>query len=76
MNSLLTEIYKCVGHADKVGEEIKILLHPHTIDALCCECDKILAKPIDRSKATLYGKPVVADDSIVENSFWIERVTE
>ena len=34
MNSLLTEIWRCVQIADEKGEDIQIHLHPQTIAEL------------------------------------------
>lgn len=76
MNSLMTEIWRCVKVADSRNEEIKVLMHPNTIEKLCEKCDEILVNPIDRSQAKIFGRPVVADEDIIEDSFWIEKVTE
>lgn len=74
MNSLMTEIWKCVKVADSRNEEIKVRMHPNTIEKMCEKYDEIFVTPIDRSQAKIFGKPVVADEDIIEDSFWIEVV--
>lgn len=64
MNSLMTEIWRCVRIAESKGEKVRIHIHPSTRHVL-----------IWADKDLLFGVPVIEDKDIVENNFWIE-VTE
>ena len=79
MNSLLTEIWRCVQIADEKGEDIQIHLHPQTIAELELAVGTIVKKPpfsiVGKGDyATLFGKEIISDEDIVIDSFVIQRV--
>lgn len=73
MNSLMTEIWKCANIALNKGEWIKIHMHPNTINELKAKHDKIIANK-DGYALTLFGLPIIEDEDIVEDNFWVERI--
>lgn len=78
MNSLLTDIWRCVNIANEKGEDIQIHLHPQTIEKLNLANDEYITKPpfsvVKEGSATLFGKEIVMDEDIVIDSFVIQRV--
>ena len=75
MNSLMTEIWRCVNISKNKGEKIRILIHPATLYKLIGERNDLFISENGLMEYgwTLWGVPVIADSSIVVDSFWIEE---
>lgn len=78
MNSLMTEIWRCVQIAKDKGEKIRLHIHPEKLYVLIWEytCSFISEDGLMGYGQTLWGVPVIIDEDIIEDSFWIEKVTE
>ena len=74
MNSLLTEIWRCVQIAENKGEKIRIHIHPATLYELIGEHTDLfkIENGLMGYGQTLWGVPVIIDRDIVEDNFWIE----
>jgi len=77
MTSLMTEIWRCVQIAKNNREKIRIHLHPATLYKLIREYTDlfIIENGLMGYGRPLWGVPVIVDRDIVEDSFWIEKVT-
>ncbi len=78
MNSLMAEIRRCVCIAESKGEKIKIHIHPATLYESIGRYTDLFVREngIKGYGHSLWGVPVIVDKDIVEDNFWIERVTE
>lgn len=76
MNSLMTEIWRCVNIAEDKGEEIRIHIHPATLYVLIGAYTDIFIQEngLQGYSRSLFGVPVIVDRDIVEDNFWIERI--
>ncbi len=76
MNSLMTEIWRCVQIAKNKEEEIRIHLHPSTLYELIGANTDIFVQEngLQGYGHSLFGVPVIIDKDIVEDNFWIERI--
>lgn len=76
MNSLMTEIWRCVQIAKNKGEKIRIHLHPATLYKLIGEHSDLFKNKngLMEYGQNLWGVPVIVDRDIVEDNFWIERI--
>lgn len=74
MNSLMTELWRCIGIAKNKGEKIRIHIHPATLHELIGEYTDlfIIENGLMGYGQSLWGVPVIIDKDIVENNFWIE----
>lgn len=77
MNSLMTELWRCVGIANNKGEKIRIHLHPATLYELIGRHTDVFVSEngLQGYGHSLFGVPVIIDKDIIEDNFWIE-VTE
>ena len=78
MNSLMTELWRCVVIANGKGEKIRIHLHPATLYELIGGYTDIFVREngLKGYGHSLWGVPVIVDKDIVEDNFWIEKVAE
>lgn len=78
MNRVMTEIRRCVYIAEDSGEKIKIHIHPITLYKLMGEHSDLfmIENGLVGYGQSLWGVPVIVDRDIVEDNFWIEKVTE
>lgn len=76
MNSLMTEIWRCVRIAEDKGEKIRIHIHPSTLYELIGAYTDIFVHEngLQGYSRSLFGVPVIVDRDIVEDNFWIERI--
>ncbi len=76
MNSLMTEIWRCVRIAEDKGEKIRIHIHPATQYVLIWAYADLFAHEngLQGYGQSLFGVPVIIDKDIVEDNFWIEVV--
>lgn len=76
--SLMAEIRRCVCIAQNKGERIRIHIHPATLYNLMGRHWRlfIIEDGLVGYGRTLWGVPVIVDRDIVEDNFWIEKVTE
>ena len=76
MNSLMTEIWRCVRIAKDKGEDIRIHINPKTLYVLIWADANLFAREngLQGYGQSLFGVPVIIDKDIVEDNFWIERI--
>lgn len=77
MSRLIAELRRCVGIANGKGEKIRIHIHPSTLYELMGYTDIfMLENGLKGYNYSMWGVPVIIDKDIVEDNFWIERVTK
>lgn len=76
MNSLMTEIWRCVRIAESKGEKVRIHINPATLYVLIWADTDLFAREngLQGYGHSLFGAPVIEDKDIIEDNFWIEVV--
>ena len=77
MNSLLTDIWRCVNIAKDKGQLIEIHMTSATLHKLIGEGTSVFKNTVPMLGEygyDLWDCPVVLDDGIVEDNFWIKVV--